>query len=431
MNAVFWGGLVVMLLVAIAIMVWPLLRPRVVDAPAYRDSNLGLYQDKLRELDQDLAEGRIEQSFYDHARQELDRELLTDIPAEAEAEVAGSMAGKHPALALFIAAVIPAASLLMYMELGMHAQSESFQQQQVAQQTAPQGEGGSLSMDKMVAVLEQRIATQGGDAEAWSMLGRGYKFLQRFSDAASAFRVALEMQPSAQLMLETAEAIALSNQQRFDEEARKLVLSALSMEPNNINALWFAGVAEFQFEEYWQSVDHLSAMAQLAPQETELMNSVSFYLNQIKILLTQKGEDVSPIDETLQLIAQHSEPVKPEPEVAVRSIVVSVEVDAAIRQQYSDNDAVFVYARAQQGPKMPLAVQRLSLADLPANVGLDDSMAMVEGMNLSSFDQLEVFARISPSGTAVTQSGDALGQFALNEVSNNNEVSIIIDRRVP
>ena len=80
---------------------------------------------------------------------------------------------------------------------------------------------------------------------------------------------------------------------------------------------------------------------------------------------------------------------------------------------------------------MPLAVQRLSLADLPANVGLDDSMAMVEGMNLSSFDQLEVFARISPSGTAVTQSGDALGQFALNEVSNNNEVSIIIDRRVP
>ena len=81
MNTLFWSLLIVMCLVAIVILGWPLMRVRERRSIAYKESNLGLYQDKLKELDQDLEEGRIDQEYYRIAREELDRELLAEAQA--------------------------------------------------------------------------------------------------------------------------------------------------------------------------------------------------------------------------------------------------------------------------------------------------------------------------------------------------------------
>ena len=80
---------------------------------------------------------------------------------------------------------------------------------------------------------------------------------------------------------------------------------------------------------------------------------------------------------------------------------------------------------------MPLAVARLTLAALPATVTLDDSMAMVEGMNLSAFEQLVVSARVTSTGSAIAQSGDYIGQLDVTDKSADVTLNIEIDTIVP
>ena len=84
--------------------------------------------------------------------------------------------------------------------------------------------------------------------------------------------------------------------------------------------------------------------------------------------------------------------------VAHRSIDVLVEVGDDVKAPA--DASVFVFARADKGPPMPLAVQRLARNALPKLVKLDDTMGMMKGMSLADFDKVEVVARISSSGIA-------------------------------
>ena len=127
MNFSFWVAMLLMLLVAIIILVVPLLRVRSIKSIAYKDSNLHLHEEKLEELDADLAEDRIDQAQYKVARQELDRELLADVPAESASTASlhySAQASRQPALALAITVFLPTLVLLVYLQLGMHADSE-------------------------------------------------------------------------------------------------------------------------------------------------------------------------------------------------------------------------------------------------------------------------------------------------------------------
>ncbi|MGD8934444.1 MAG: c-type cytochrome biogenesis protein CcmI, partial [Gammaproteobacteria bacterium] len=250
MNILFWALLLLMLLVAVVIVIYPLLRIRQTTTIAYKDSNLGLYDDKLAELEADLGEGRIDHEQYQFARQEIDRELLHDIP-EASRDTASihyaTQLKRHPGLAVLISVFLPMVALLVYMQLGMHASTamQHSAQQAQTQQTQTQ-KTSTPSVEEMTRQLAERIQQQGGSQEEWAMLGRAYKHLGQYVLSAEAFEQAVKLNPNAQLMLEQAESIALANNQRFTPEATALVMRALEMEPDNVNVLWFAGVAEFQ-----------------------------------------------------------------------------------------------------------------------------------------------------------------------------------------
>ena len=109
---------------------------------------------------------------------------------------------------------------------------------------------------------------------------------------------------------------------------------------------------------------------------------------------------------------------------------VKVGVSDDVRSRFAAGDAVFVYAKAAAGPKMPLAVQRLTLEQLPATITLDDSMAMMEGMNMSAFGSVVVSARVTKTGSAIAKVGDYIGQSEVDDVTQADMVEIQIDTLV-
>jgi cytochrome c-type biogenesis protein CcmH len=110
---------------------------------------------------------------------------------------------------------------------------------------------------------------------------------------------------------------------------------------------------------------------------------------------------------------------------------VSVTLDQRLISQVLPDDTLFVFARALQGPKMPLAVVRKTVGDLPLTVSLDDSMAMLPEMRLSNFDDIRVGARISRSGGAIPQSGDLQGETSPVRREDAGVVQVIISRIIP
>ena len=326
-------------------------------------------------------------------------------------------------------------ALLLYLDMGMHNASDELvveNQKQAAAQSTQQP-----SVEEMASKLEAHIEKNGGTAQEWTMLGRAHKYLGRYDLAAKAFTVALDTDTNnAQLMLESAEILALNNNREFTPEARELVLKAYALEPDNVNALWFAGVAEYQYGNYRQAIQHLTRMLPLAGKDEGVVKSVVSVIAESREKLVAAGNEMPEL-ETLLGVKANSMAVAPSAaedktsvETGQTSLRVMVDISTEARGKFNASDLVFVYAKAKRGPRMPLAAHRLTLADLPVTVVLDDSMAMVEGMNLSAFSQLVVSARVTKSGAAIAQSGDYLGHV---DVENKSAavLEVVIDTIVP
>ena len=111
-------------------------------------------------------------------------------------------------------------------------------------------------------------------------------------------------------------------------------------------------------------------------------------------------------------------------------IVVKVSLDPKLKAKVLPSDTLFVFAKAAYGPAMPLAIARLSAAQLPTSVTLTDAMSMMPNLTLSKFPQVVLGARISKSGNAVAQSGDFQTLSAAVSNSPTEPIRLTIDRRV-
>lgn len=291
------------------------------------------------------------------------------------------------------------------------------------------------------------------------MLARAHKYLGQYGLAEKSFTVALQQdENNAQLMLELAEMMALNNNRQFTEPSRELIRKAYALEPNNANVLWFSGVAEYQFGNYQQAIDRLTALLPLARDEEDVVKSATAMISKSREQLIAAGQEMPELEVLLGVttITEAAPVVRPATAIAASvspaapttattgsttsgstasgsttSLSVTVNVSDDVRKKFNANDVIFVYAKAKQGPRMPLAAQRMTLAELPATVLLDDNMAMVEGMNLSAFEQLVISARVSKSGSAIAQSGDYIGSTDFKNQKTQASINIVIDTAVP
>ncbi|MFQ5441176.1 MAG: hypothetical protein ACE5EB_00450 [Thermodesulfobacteriota bacterium] len=113
------------------------------------------------------------------------------------------------------------------------------------------------------------------------------------------------------------------------------------------------------------------------------------------------------------------------------SLKVTVDISPGLKGRTRPDQTVFIFAKAVQGPRAPLAAVRAQVKDLPMTVTLDDSKAMAPMFKLSRFKNVKISARVSQNGGAMKMSGDLEGVSPEIRLEKNNKpVNLTIDHVV-
>ena len=402
------AGLLIM--AALLFILWPLLRPALRQHDSARSVGLSIYRDQFAELERDLAAGTLGQEQYAAARAELERRMLDEVSAVAAPATAPPSSGRYLAIAIAIA--LPVVAGLLYWHLGQP------QGIGAAHHAAP--DPSSLTLDDFKAMtqkLAERMAKNPDDPVGWLMLGRAYKALQRFPEAEQALAEADRRKPNdPEILVEYGEAMALTHGRHLAGAPMRLVERALKIDPDNQRALTLAGSAAFEAHDYRHAIGYWERLLKQPGLDPELGQALQAGIAQARLL--QAG-GASPPKVAASPTTAGKETIRGE-----------VKLNEALASRASPDDTVFIFARAAQGPPMPLAVVRKQVKDLPVRFTLDDSMAMAPNLKLSAFPEVVITARISKSGNAKAQSGDLQGASQAVKPGTSGVV-IAIDQVVP
>ena len=411
----FWLISASLIIVALIIILPPLLRKEPELDLDRKKINREVYEKKLTELDLDLKNDLIEKDQYEIAKSDLQRTLIDDTEFVVELESKQSSV----VIPSIIVLLLPIAAVLLYLKLnnGLVSLDPSFQKNLQAQQqnTLP-------SVEEAITILEEKLKQNPNDLEGWMMLGRSYLITENFEAAVKTYAKANEITNGANpnILVAYGEAQGFAKDQTFDKQSLSLFEKALQIDPKHERGLWYAGYATYQLKDYESSVNYWQRLMQQVPNDQpEVKKALVAYLNDAKqqagITITDIGE-VEELDET---------------ETSGASIVVNVSLADKLQGSIKNSETLFIYARAQNGPKMPLALVKMTAGDLPTTVTLDDTVAMMPSMTLSSMEKVEVIARISKSGQAIMQSGDKFGSVQSVSTKQSKTVNVVISEYAP
>jgi len=384
----------------------PPLARRVARPSETRDAvNAAVYRDQLRELGADLRAGTLAPDQYEKARLEIEARLIADV-GTGDAPAESPRGARGTALALGLA--IPICALAVYLSVGNPSA------------VLPQAAGGAnphgmtvAQFEAGVARLAARLKDSPDDAEGWTMLARSYAVLGRFGEASEAYtKAAARMPRDAQLLADYADALAMAQGRTLRGEPERILLRALAIDPDNVKALLLAGTAAFDRGDHPTAVRHWERALGLLPKESDMIQRVQASIAEARSL---GGSAVGK--------AQVARPAQAQGGGRVSGVV---KLAPELAGKVAPGDTVFIFARAVEGPRMPLAILRKRGSDLPAEFTLDDSMAMAPQMKLSAFPRVVIGARVSKSANATPSPGDLQGVSAPAKVGAKG-VSVVID----
>ncbi|WP_439859020.1 c-type cytochrome biogenesis protein CcmI [Pseudomonas sp. MBLB4136] len=370
----FWLSAGLLLLAALAFLLLPVLRGRKLQAEEDRTAlNVTLYQERLRELEDEHQAGILTAAQLQAGRDEAARELLADTEGAGSRPGTGVLGGKVPLIA---ALLMPLLGYGLYLHWGAIDQVE--RAQAIAEQPR--------SIEEMTARLEAAVEEDPESAEAWYFLGRTYMAQERAADAAKAFERAIGVAGREPALLgQWAQALYFAGDKQWTAQLQGLTDEALQADPAEVTSLGLLGIAAFEDGRFAEAIEHWQRLVAALPEQDPSRQAIVGGIARARERLAPAAEAGGDA---------------PADAAAPAQLTVKVELAAALREQVQPGDSVFVFARAVSGPPMPLAVKRLTVADLPAEVRLSDSDAMMPQLKLSGFDQVQLVARISRKGDA-------------------------------
>jgi cytochrome c-type biogenesis protein CcmH len=391
----FWLSAGLLLLAALGFLLIPVLRGRKAQTEEDRTAlNVTLYQERLQELETQREAGALSTEQLQNGRDEAARELLADTDgAESKARV-GVLGSKVP---LICALLVPLLGGGLYLYWGAIDDVER----------ARNFAGQPQTIEGMTARLEASVKADPQSAEGWYFLGRTYMAQERAADAAIAFGRVVEIGGrEPELLGQWAQALYFAGDKQWTERLQALTDEALKADPAEVTSLGLLGIAAYEEERFEDAIGFWERLVAVLPEQDPSRQAI------------QGG-----IDRARERLAVP--PAETPAAAAAAQLTVMVDLAPALKDQVEPSDSVFVFARAASGPPMPLAVKRLTVADLPVEVSLSDSDAMMPQLKISGFAEVQLVARISRSGNATA--GEWIGRSQPLSSSTTEAQHLTID----
>ncbi len=413
------SALALSLLVA-AVLMWPVLRAGRERQHSLLDLNVQVFEERLYELEQDQREGKVDAETFTALKTELQRQLLS-LAEQPKTAIVGKTLGRWPALALFFVVPVLAASayvVLAYKPMLWHWW-------QVQSQTGPlvdkllQGEQlkteelEQQNLADFARVIQQRLQQDPNNVDGWYMLAMAFLQGEVLDQAALAFGQAYRLAPERDdIALSYAQTLVFSQRGQLSPLSRQLLMQVLTKNPQHEGALLLMGMGAYR------SGDFAGALVFLPK------------LREVHIARTgdSTSNAIQEIDQAIALAQKGGEPVV----AAGGGIQVTVTLAKELLAQIQPTDTIFIFARALNGPPMPLAVVRQAVSTFPLTVELNDQQSMIPDMKLSKYPSVVVNARITKSGTPQGATGD-LEAIAVPLTQNGKlqHVELIINQVKP
>ncbi len=367
--------------------------------------NAAIYKEELVKLEKERADGLIDALTYEMSHAEIRQRLFQDTSEDDGVAVLGSPKKTLIALSVFI----PVLAVSMYLWLGSAQQiADSGAKQKVTQQ----------DVEKMVASLAASLEADPSNLQGWAMLARSYKVMGRPVEAEKAYdRAGAYLDGDAQLLADYADVAANNANGNFEGKPRAIIKRALKADPNNMMALWLSGTADYNQGNYKGAVQVWERLGKLLSPESGDAKMI-----QGAILEARDKAKLPP--ETLS-----SKPAPANTAASGKSIGGVVELSADLKSRVKPDDIVMVIARAP-GVRMPVAIMRSRVADLPLRFVLNDSLAMTPNMLISQLSEATVEVRISKSGQAKPEPGDLYSDVQTVKVGTD-KLKILVDQIRP
>ncbi|MBK9021959.1 MAG: c-type cytochrome biogenesis protein CcmI [Sulfuritalea sp.] len=405
--SVFVVAVALLTLAVLALLLLPLLlREKNQQVGNSGELSIAVLRDQLNDLEDQRQAGLLDPQVYAEEQAELERRALQD-GAAGRAFSAQTSARKR-VLASIIGVAVPALAIGLYAMLG----SPDSLKPQPAVDTAGNHSLSPQQIQGMAAKLAERLQDNPNDGEGWLMLGRSYTTLGRYAEAAEAFgRATAILPPNATMLADYADIVAMAQGRRLSGEPEKIIARALSLDPRHIKSLALSGTAAFERGDYARAIQDWRTILTLVPTDSSAAQSISRSIADAERRLGGSGSQVAAA-------ATGGSPDGPAAPPAFVSGTVVLAPDLA--GKLPADGTLFVFARAVDGSRIPLAMARINAARLPYSFRLDDTMSMAPNVRLSSAKSVVIGARISRKGDALAQPGDFEGLSAPVAVGSSN-----------
>jgi cytochrome c-type biogenesis protein CcmH len=414
---VFWILATLMTALALAFVLVPLLRQRSTPraAPTSAQVNLEVLRSQRKEIDDDVAAGTLPADARAEALDELMTRAAEDL-ANADPAPPGPAPRRAWRTAIASALAIPLLAFGLYFALGNPGAAT------VTSLDAMKANVDDKQIVAMVESLARKVRDKPDDAEGWALLARSMAALGRFAESADAYARLAKLVPNdAQVLADYADVLAMAQGRSLKGRPYELAQEALRIEPRHRKALAIAGTAALDAADYPTAMRYWQTLAEDLPPESDDGKQVQGVLAEIRSRAAQAGK---ALPEPAKVAA------KPAAAPQAKTVTGSVAIAPELAAQLSGTETLFIFARADKGARVPLAVVRATARELPMKFALDDSQAMAPGMNISSASSILVEARISRSGNATPQPGDLVGTSAAVK-PGAREVRVLVDRKLP
>lgn len=402
---VFFAVVIMLLVAVLTFIVRPLLRPNLAVKTDGGAEKREIFRQQFDEIEQDKMNGMLDAAQHDIAKNELERRMLDEIVVT---EGAATSSSPDRRLAIILLVLLPLVAFLLYFKLGNPASILIPATSPIASQDNPtanisaEHKNSAGDIEPLLNALKSKLEKTPGDGTGWALLARSYVELRRHADAVNAYEKAVKAIPNdPQLLADYADALAVVNGHNLEGKPEELVKQALKLDSHHTKSLMLAATAAFNRKDYKQAIIFWERLQQDLPADSDILPEVKAALNEAYALSGAKP----PVQ---------SAPVSASQNKAIHTANISGTVNIAsdLASKLDPSATVFVFARATQGPPMPLAIVRTTAKDLPYKYILDDSTALMPGNKLSQASEVVVVARISKSGDAKPQAGDFQGVSA-------------------